>query len=116
MQRIRVPRRNRQDLLINLTCLGEATSALQSLAMLQMSVDLAVLVAHWPGLIRSEMAVRTYRVLRRHGSPPAIVTRRSRRGQKAVAQTRCRENPSTPIHLTSRHPGRSTPYPHGNEV
>ncbi len=48
VQRIRVSRRDCQDLLINLARLGEATGAVQPLAVLQVDVDLAVLVAHWP--------------------------------------------------------------------
>jgi hypothetical protein len=50
-------------------CLGETTSAMQPLAMLQMNVDLAVWVAHWPRVVRAEMEVCTYQVLCGHESP-----------------------------------------------
>ena len=75
MQCIRMSRRDHQDLLINLARLGEAASSVQSLAVLQMVVDLAVRGAHWPRLIRGERAVRTYRVRWRRGSLHAFVTR-----------------------------------------
>ena len=96
MQRIRMGRSDRQNLLINLACLSETTNAMQPLAMLQMNVDLAVWMVHWPRVVRAEMEVRTYRVLCGQESLHAVMM--PRRGLYA-APASCPEN--------SRHPLRS---------
>jgi hypothetical protein len=54
VQRVRMRRRRRQDLLINVSRLGETSGAMQALAMLKMGVDLPVRVAHCSHLPKSD--------------------------------------------------------------